>query len=209
MDLSVEESIVPFCYWCRDHRGRGYGFEELIRRVESFHSYPAPGVLIGVKMVDIALRGMPAGVLFDAVCETLKCLPDAVQLLTPCTVGNGWLRIAPIGRYAVSLYDKRSGEGRRVYLDPARLNPFPEIHHWFFGTKPKRKNKTELLVREIREAEDVLYGIQTVLMKRSWLSKPSSGPRALCPKCGETYPAGHGPACRGCLGDGAYYERKC
>jgi formylmethanofuran dehydrogenase subunit E len=116
--------------------------------------------------------------------------------------------MAPIDRYAVSLYDKGSGEGRRVYLDPARLTPFPEIHHWFFGTKPKRKNKTELLLREIREAGGVLYGIQAVLVKQAWLSKLPSEPRALCPECGEAYPAGHGPACRGCLGDSAYYERK-
>jgi hypothetical protein len=37
--------------------------------------------------------------------------PDAVQILTPCTVGNGWMRILNLGRYAVTLNDKFTGEG--------------------------------------------------------------------------------------------------
>jgi len=29
----------------------------------------------------------------DAIVETLRCLPDAVQLFTPCSLGNGWMRV--------------------------------------------------------------------------------------------------------------------
>ncbi len=39
------------------------------------------------------LRNLPPDILFNSLCETNKCLPDAVQLLTPCTVGNGWLKV--------------------------------------------------------------------------------------------------------------------
>jgi formylmethanofuran dehydrogenase subunit E len=60
--------------------------------VKSFHGYVAPGVVLGGVMVDLARRQLPPEVLFDAVCETRHCLPDAVQLLTPCTLGNGWLK---------------------------------------------------------------------------------------------------------------------
>ena len=61
------------------------------------------------------------GCLFDAICETRNCLPDAVQLLTPCTIGNGWLKVVNVGRFALTLYDKYQGEGVRVYLDPAKV----------------------------------------------------------------------------------------
>ncbi len=44
-------------------------------------------------MVDLALKNLPKGEFFDALCETPACLPDAVQLLTPCTVSNGWLKV--------------------------------------------------------------------------------------------------------------------
>jgi formylmethanofuran dehydrogenase subunit E len=204
MTQPTEEAAIDTRPWCRDHRGQDYSFDEFLKIVESFHGYPAPGVLIGAKMVDIAMNRMPTGVLFDAVCESSKCLPDAVQLLTPCTLGNGWLRVVPLGRYALTLFDKRSGQGIRVYVDPVRLEPYPETRYWFFGTKPKRKDKTDLLIHEIRQARDGLYGVQPVRVTPEFLSKAPSDPRAICPECGETYPAGHGPICRGCRLEAGY-----
>jgi formylmethanofuran dehydrogenase subunit E len=202
------EPLIAPQPWCRDHRGRVYSFDEFLKLIESFHGYPAPGVLIGAKMVDIAMRRMPAGVLFDVVCESSKCLPDAVQLLTPCTLGNGWLRVEPLGRYALTLFDKRNGQGARVYVNPARLHSCPETRHWFFGTTPKRKDKSHLLIQEIREAEDRFYGVQTVRVKPEFFTKAPSDPRAVCPECGEAYPAGHGRICRGCTDGMGYYDKE-
>jgi len=190
--------------WGRDHRGRMYSFEEFLDLIRMFHGYPAPGVIIGAKMVDIAMNRMPSGVLFDAVSETAKCLPDAVQLLTPCTWGNGWLRVMPLGRYALTLFDKRSGRGIRVHVNPGQLEPFPETRYWFFGIKPKRKDKTDQLFREIREAQDRPYGVQDVRVKPELLSKEPSDRHVICPKCAEAYPAGHGPICRGCRPETGY-----
>ncbi|MBW2217489.1 MAG: formylmethanofuran dehydrogenase subunit E family protein, partial [Deltaproteobacteria bacterium] len=82
-----------------------YTFDEFVPIVENFHGFAAPGVLIGGFMVDLALRNLPEGEFFDAVCETPKCLPDAIQLLTPGTIGNGWLKVVNFGRYALSLYE--------------------------------------------------------------------------------------------------------
>ncbi len=190
--------------WCRDHHGRFYSFDEFLELTQKFHGYPAPGVVIGAKMVDIAVKRMPSGVLFDAVSETAKCLPDAVQLLTPCTWGNGWLRVMPLGRYALTLFEKRNGSGTRVYINPALLEPYPETQYWFFGTKPKRKDRTDLLIREIRQARDRIYGIQTVRVRPELLSKSPSDRRAICPECGEAYPSGHGSICRGCRPETGY-----
>ena len=97
--------------------------EEFMEEARAFHGYPAPGLIIGGYMVELAKRHMPEGVLYDAVSETAHCLPDAVQLLTPCTFGNGWLRVLPFGIYAVTLYDKATGEGVRVELDNDKLEP--------------------------------------------------------------------------------------
>jgi len=204
MTQPTEEAAIDTRPWCRDHRGQDYSFDEFLKLIESFHGYPAPGVLIGAKMVDIAMNRMPTGVLFDAVCESSKCLPDAVQLLTPCTLGNGWLRVVPLGRYALTLFDKRSGQGIRVYVDPVRLEPYPETRYWFFGTTPKRKDKSDLLIHEINQAQDGLYGVQQVRVTPEFLSKAPSDPRAICPECGEAYPAGHGPICRGCRLEAGY-----
>ena len=190
--------------WSRDHNGRLYSFEEFLELTQKFHGYPAPGVLVGAKMVAIAMKRMPAGVLFDAVCETEKCLPDAVQLLTPCTWGNGWLRVVPLGRYALTLYDKNNGRGIRVYVDPAQVEAYPETRYWFYGIKPKRKDKTDLLLQEIRQAQGRLYGVQDVRVRPEFMKKNPSDRHAICPECGEAYPAGHGPVCRGCRSETGY-----
>ena len=105
--------------------------EEFMEEARAFHGYPAPGLIIGGYMVELAKRHMPEGVLYDAVSETAHCLPDAVQLLTPCTFGNGWLRVLPFGIYAVTLYDKATGEGVRVELDNDKLEPYDAIRSWF------------------------------------------------------------------------------
>lgn len=194
--------------WCRDHRGRPYSFEEFLELTRTFHGYSAPGVIIGAKMVDIAMNRLPTGVLFDAVSETAKCLPDALQLLTPCTCGNGWLWVVPLGRYALTLFDKHGGRGVRVYVHAAQLEPYPETRYWFYGLKPKRKDKTDLLIREIRQARERLYGVQNVRVKPGLLSKEPSGPRAICPECGEAYPAGHGPICKGCRPETSYIAKE-
>jgi formylmethanofuran dehydrogenase subunit E len=83
-----------------------FDIEEYLHRVRSFHGHVAPGVVIGGFMVHLAKTNISEGVLFDAISETLACLPDAIQLLTPCTVGNGWLKIINSGRFALSLYDR-------------------------------------------------------------------------------------------------------
>src|SRR5208282_754967 len=58
-----------------------YTFEEYSALVRKFHGSAAPGVMIGGFMVDLAYSRLPSGGLFDVICETAKCLPDAVQLL--------------------------------------------------------------------------------------------------------------------------------
>ncbi len=76
----------------------GYSTEEYLAMVVKFHGHQAPGLMIGGFMVDMAMRERPEGEFFDVLCETSVCLPDAVQLLTPCTYGNGWLKVVDIGR---------------------------------------------------------------------------------------------------------------
>ncbi len=56
----------------------------------------------------------------------LQILEFAVQILTPCTTGNSWLKIFNFGLYAVSLYNKFNGEGVRVFLDVSKLDPYRE-----------------------------------------------------------------------------------
>ncbi len=181
-----------------------YSFEEYLSIVKSFHGYASPGVAAGGVMVDLALGRMPNGVLFEAVSETGNCLPDAIQLLTPCTVGNGWLKIINLGRFALSLFDKHSGQGVRVFVDAQKVRLWPEVEAWLFKLKAKREQDGQLLMEQIRQAGPQLYGIETVLVQPQFLGKRSRGGIGCCNLCGEPYPVGDGPICRACAGESPY-----
>lgn len=179
-------------------------FEEFLQLVKSFHGHIAPGMIIGGIMVDAARRQLPADGLFDALCETRNCLPDAVQLLTPCTIGNGWLKVINLGRFAVTLYDKFQGEGVRVFLDPAKTVDWPEIHTWYLKLKPKKEQDSARLREQIRAAGPAMLGWERVKLRPQFVGRRSRGPMAICPLCREGYPAEDGGICRACQGESLY-----
>jgi len=187
---------------------RHYSLEQFLELVKEFHGYEAPGVVIGGFMVDLAYRHLPEGGLFDAVSETPKCLPDAIQLLTPCTLGNGWLTVVNVGRYALTLYDKKSGEGVRVFVDTDKLEPWPELKTWFFKLKPKNEQDSDRLAREIREAGVEILGVQNVKMPHRFLEHRKRGSMAVCPECHEGYPLDDGPRCLSCSGKENIYTTR-
>ena len=181
-----------------------YTFEEFKEMARDFHGYPAPGLLVGGYMVALAKAHIPEGTLFEAVCETSKCLPDAVQLLTLCSTGNGWMRINNLGRYALALYDKFTGEGVRVWIDSGKLKRYPEIYAWLLKEKPKKDQNTDLLLAQIEAAGHDVCSMAPVTMSGRFLGKNSMGAIGLCPVCTEPYPVRDGAICRGCQGEAPY-----
>ena len=177
-----------------------YSFEDFCEKVRRFHGSPAPGVLIGGYMVGLARRSLQEGVLFEALCETRVCLPDAVQLLTPCTFGNGRVRVIHVGRFALTLYDKSTGDGARAFVDAGKLSAWPEVRAWFMKERPKAEQDGALLLAEIRKAGDRILGVQPVRVELDRLALKKIGPVMLCPACGEAYPASDGEVCGGCIG---------
>lgn len=199
-------TVQSLSVWARDYRGRSYSYEDYLELIVSFHGHAAPGLVIGGKMADIAMSLLPPGILFDAISETSNCLPDAIQLLTPCTIGNGWLKIIHLGRFAISLYDKYQGTGVRIFMDPAKVEIRDEIASWFFERKPKKEQDSERLFRQIREAGSELFGVQRIQARPQFMQKHHLGQKVLCPLCGESYPSKHGAICRGCQGDAPYFD---
>jgi len=183
-----------------------YSYEEYLGMVKSFHGNLAPGLIIGGFIVDLAKKYLPEGTLFDVVCETPACLPDAVQILTPCTIGNGWLSIVNFGRFAVTLYEKYSGKGVRVYLDTEKLNNWPQIRDWYLKKKPKNEQNLDLLIAQIKEAGHGLLGVQQVQVEPGKVRRNKMGPVGICPVCGEAYPSKDGGICRNCQGETPYTE---
>lgn len=181
-----------------------YSYEEYLDLVRSFHGATAPGVILGGFMVELAKSRIPEGVFFDAISETRSCLPDAIQLLTPCTVGNGWLKVLNMGRYALSFYDKYHGDGVRVFVDPQRLHAWPEMEAWLFKLKSKAEQDKEALLAEMKEAGAGVLGVESIQVQGRFLKKQSKGRVTNCSLCGEPYPAKDGAICRACQGEAPY-----
>lgn len=175
-----------------------YSFNEYRNMVASFHGSPAPGVLIGGYMIDCAYKNLQKGGEYDIICETAKCLPDAVQLLTPCSIGNRWLKIIDVGRYALIFYDKHSGTGVRVFLDWRLLDKWPLIKGWYLKRIPKENQDEDSLLREIREAGAGICSIEEVKVNIESLGKGKSSSISICPSCEEAYRSADGAICPAC-----------
>jgi len=183
-----------------------YSFEEYIDKVKSFHGTVAPGMIAGGIMVDIAQKSLPEGEFFDVISESGHCLPDAVQLLTPCTIGNGWLKIVGTSRYAITFYNKYTGAGIRVYLDMDKLSAWPEVRSWFLREKPKNEQSLEGIIREFKEAGQDLFGTEKVQVKPEYVmkKKKKKSPIVICPSCHEAYSSDLGDICPACQGKSPY-----
>ena len=207
-DTLTERMATPSTnslYWCHDHKGKGYTYEEAITLLRDFHGYPAPGLILGVRMVSVAMEKLPENILFDAISETHSCLPDAVQLLTLCTIGNSWLKVLDLGRYAVALYDKYNGNGVRVSVDPKKLKNWPELRTWLYKLKPKHEQDSSKLDHEIRSAGSRILNVEAVEVKPHYLEKTSKGNIGTCPICNEAFPKAHGSICKACQGETPYH----
>lgn len=181
-----------------------YTFSQFMEKAAEFHGYPAPGLLVGGYMVETAKALLPEGTLFEAVVETKKCLPDAVQLLSLCSAGNQWMKVIDLGKYALSLFDKFTGEGYRVHLDPERMRAYPEILAWFLKQKPKAEQDSEQLLKEIEAAGNSICGVAPIRVRSRMLGHAHMGAIGICSLCGEAYPSNDGLICRGCQGEAPY-----
>jgi formylmethanofuran dehydrogenase subunit E len=182
----------------------GRTYDQFIDMVKAFHGHVAPGVVLGGFMIDLAQRNLPQGQYFDTVAETRSCLPDAIHLLTPCTVGNGWLRIVDLGRFALSLYEKYSGNGVRVYVDSQKLESWPEIKTFLFKLVPKKEQDSHALMNEIHLAHTSILGFEKVAIDLDSVRPRNRRAFVVCPLCGEGYPAYDGRTCLSCQGKAPY-----
>jgi formylmethanofuran dehydrogenase subunit E len=184
--------------------------KEYLNRVVSFHTSPAPGVLIGAFMVDFALDllGVEPGEKLFGVCETPKCAPDALQAIANITTGNNRLRVIPIGKFAMTINAATTNpkaEAVRVYIDLEKLKHYPVIDVWYANSPEFDKSTMGILLQEeiFRAGRNILsfeHVRISVAPKRKWKS-------VTCPYCGDTIPdyLFENDRCGGC-GSMKYYD---
>ncbi len=94
--------------------------EERIKATIAFHGHSCPGLTIGIRAAELALRELdnPADSDIVAVVETDMCGVDAIQFLTGATMGKGNLIHRDHGKMAFSFFRRDTGKGFRAVLNP-------------------------------------------------------------------------------------------
>ncbi|MFA6010575.1 MAG: FmdE family protein [Desulfobacteraceae bacterium] len=178
--------------------------EELIRDIENFHGFVAPGLLIGAYMVDLAYQRLEKDIEADAIVETRHCQQYAVQIFTRCTIGNGWLKILDFDKFALTLYNRHTLMGSRIWVDLKKTEAFPYIYKWFMGLISKRELPKDILVRDIIKAGHDILSCSSVQVTQH-TNREKKGPILVCTQCLEAYSIAQGTPCLACQGKG-YYE---
>ena len=194
-----------------DRGGVSPALQQEIIRLAEFHTYPAPGVLIGAFMVDYAMEllGVTKDQKLYGVCETPKCLPDALQVLSHITIGNNRLKIVPIGKFAITMNmpsEDATADAVRVYVDLEKLKKYPTVDVWYINSPAfDKKTMKGQLFDEIFRAGRNIFSFERVRVmvkiKKKWSS-------VTCSCCGETIPDYliEGDRCGAC-GSMKYYEK--
>ncbi|MEW6378892.1 MAG: formylmethanofuran dehydrogenase subunit E family protein [bacterium] len=174
---------------------------ELMAKLEKFHGALVPGLLIGAYMVELAYEKLSDDArMIDAVVESKKCIADAVQVMTSCTLGNGWLKVYDWGIFAITLYDKKSKKGVRVYLDVKKLPKESITYKWFF--REVDKDSHEEVNKELLVFKKEIFSHEYVQVE---IKKKERARVSLCARCGYPFLSEGSNECISCREGSTYY----
>lgn len=179
--------------------------DELLKDAAFFHGRLAPGLYLGFFMVKKARELIGSTEMIDAVSETVKCLPDSVQLTTPCTVGNGWLKVFDYGNFALTLYDKKTKEGVRIWVDLEKTPKGSLFYKWFTRLVKEKEGDEEIILGEIKQLNERLFSFSRVKVE---IEKGKHLPLMVCEKCKESFPVKNNVngLCLSCQGKGYWVK---
>lgn len=172
---------------------------------------PRSGIILGIRMV---LRAMKELQIDDAAevrrqlvafVETDRCLPDAVELVTGCRLGNRTLKFRDLGKMAATFLDLRNDHAIRL---AARETANQRALQTF-----KDLEKEDALARAYQEwPDEELFSWQPVTVEQPAEERPGyRAPRVVCAECGEGISfkrevlRNGRTLCRSCAGE-RYYE---
>jgi formylmethanofuran dehydrogenase subunit E len=92
----------------------------------TFHGHACPGLALGYRVAVAAMDCLgvsrPEDEDLVAVVENDACSVDAVQFVCGCTFGKGNLIFRDHGKQAYTFFNRRTGEGIRIYAEPPEMN---------------------------------------------------------------------------------------
>jgi formylmethanofuran dehydrogenase subunit E len=178
-------------------------FESYYRKAADFHGHACAGIALGTKMSLAAMRYLG----FDPAVKNKKlmvfvevdrCMTDAVQMVTRCTLGHRSLKFVDYGKFAASFINLESGKGVRATI-PESFDSSGTIE------------EVAAKISEMPDAELVI--LEDIKIELAPTDLPGrSHKRTFCQNCGERVVDGRDVLqdgkvlCRACAG-GRYYKK--
>lgn len=176
------------------------------------HGHLAPGIALGLRMSELALLRLNAkkgDKHLIGISETARCLADAMQAATGCTLGHGNACVEDYGKLAITIGDTRTKKGVRVALkeDVKKLSPL--MDKWMRRLEKLTHKEEEELGMQLLDLSEKYLLIQDVEINKIQNFEKSAIVK--CTLCSELIPKGLAATknsriyCKACSSD-AYYK---
>jgi formylmethanofuran dehydrogenase subunit E len=188
-------------------------FQRLLEESVRMHGHLCPGQVLGVKMSMLGLSEVgiadPKGQDRKSIMvfvEMARCLTDAIQSVTGCSLGRRTMKLMDYGKMAATYMNLKTGKAIRIVAkEESRQKAeelFPDIKH---------KYSAQLEAYKILPDRE-LFDVMEVIVKLNPEDMPGRSMRRIrCDDCGEyvqdlreVYKEGR-VLCRACS-DSRYYE---
>lgn len=185
--------------------------EKTIKLATDLHGHLAPGIALGLRMSELALSnlGISRGNKhLIAISETARCLADAMQAATGCTLGHGNALVEDYGKLSITVGDSRTNKGVRVSLRDYAHNHSPLMNKWMMRLGKLTRGEEDELGIQLLEMDEKYFLTQDVRINRTQNFHSSDIVR--CRGCSEPVPRGlaiikeNTAYCKACTGE-AYY----
>lgn len=177
-------------------------FEFYLKKVGDYHGHTCGGIALGTKMTLAAMKilGLNPGARnkhLIVYVEIDRCMTDAVQVITGCSLGHRSLKHVDYGKFAATFVDTNTGKALRATIkeDFDSSGPVPEMCR-----KVENTPDSEMVI---------LQDVKINIPEKDLPGSPRQ--RAYCALCrervmdGREVNQGDKVLCRACAGD-KYYD---
>jgi formylmethanofuran dehydrogenase subunit E len=144
--------------------------------IVQFHGHFCPGVAIGVRAAELALREIGPHATDEevvAIVETDMCAVDAIQFMTGCTFGKGNLIHLDYGKNAFTFIRRSDGKAIRLVMRQQSLSQSDDEHRDLLAriqsgeASPEEHQRFQDLIHQRGQAIldlplETLFEVQTV-----------------------------------------------
>jgi formylmethanofuran dehydrogenase subunit E len=180
-------------------------FDVFLKKAEAFHGHVCMGIALGTRISLAAMQalGLKPGEKHKNLIvytEIDRCMTDAVQVVTGCSLGHRSLKFADYGKFAATFVDTKTGRAVRGTVKEHYGNDEP----------------VEVQLKKLAGIPDsTLVTLQQVTVDIPVTDLPGAPTlKAVCAACGETVMDGREVRkgdkvlCRSCAGRSYYREVK-